>query len=137
MRPNERSVLKVAVRVEGLLAFGVHNEFGGSGIAVRRLEGAGRMGDHRSTDRRGGVAGRVTTWSSRPLGVGVWVVEGAEQLGRKRSSRAAEAAASVGSVGTSPAASVRVLAFGEGARGLDVRGSGRGNPLGHGDRARH
>ena len=69
-------------------------------------------------------------------GVGVWVVDGAERLGRKRTSLAAGTSVPVGSVGTSSAMSVRALAFGEGARGLDIRGSGRGAPLGHGDRAR-
>lgn len=91
------------------------------------------MGDRRST--RGDLGSRATT-SGRPDGVGVWVVDGASRTGWKRTGRGAEATASVGSVGSSPAASVRALAFGEGARGFDERGSGRGNPLGHGDRAR-
>ena len=89
-------------------------------------------------DRRGAWIAfdpRATT-SSRSDGVGVWVVDGASWTGWKRPGRGAEAAASDGGVGTSPAASVRALAFGEGARGFDVRGSGRGHPLGHGDRAR-
>ena len=77
-----------------------------------------------------------TTASSRSDGVGVWVVDGATRTGGKRPGRGAEAAASDGGVGTSPAASVGILAFGEGARVSDVRGSGRGHPLGHGDRAR-
>jgi hypothetical protein len=94
------------------------------------------MGDRRSTDMSRGLVARVTSSPSRPVGVGVWVVEGAERLGWKRPSRTVGASASVGRVGTSPAASVRALAFGEGARGFDVRGSGRGHPLGHGDRAR-
>jgi hypothetical protein len=64
------------------------------------------------------------------------MVEGAEMPGRKRTVFSAETSVSAGRVGTSPAASVRVVAFGEGARGLDERGSGRGVPLGHGDRAR-
>jgi hypothetical protein len=95
------------------------------------------MNDLRSTDARTILGSRVT--GSRVDGrdgVGVWVVDGAEGPGWKRTGTTAEASASVGGVGTSPAASVRDLAFGEGARGLDVRGSGRGHPLGHGDRAR-
>jgi hypothetical protein len=63
------------------------------------------------------------------------MVDGAEMPGRKRTGIAAETSVSAGSVGTSSAASVRVLAFGEGARGLDDRGYVRGTPLGHGDRA--
>ena len=71
-----------------------------------------------------------------PFDVGVWVVDGAVRSGRKRTDLTAETSVSAGGVGTSPAASVRTLAFGEGARGFDERGSGRGTPLGHGDRAR-
>jgi hypothetical protein len=63
------------------------------------------------------------------------LVDGAEVPGRKRTGIAAETSVSAGGVGTSPAVSVRVLAFGEGARGLDDHGSDRGAPLGHGDRA--
>ncbi len=81
-------------------------------------------------------AARVTSSTVRPVDVGVWVVDGADGIGWKRTTPAAEAAASAGSVGTSPAASVRVLAFGEGARGLGERGYGWGHPLGHGDRSR-
>src|ERR687897_2819079 len=91
--------------------------------------GEGRMGARRSTGASHGPIARVTSSPTRPVGVGVWVVEGAERLGWKRPSRDAGASASVGRVGTSPAASVRVLAFGEGARGFDERGSGRGHPL--------
>jgi hypothetical protein len=72
----------------------------------------------------------------RPVGVGVWVVDGAARTGRKRTALVAETAVSAGSVGPSSAESVRVLAFGEGARGLDDHGYDRGVPLGHGDRAR-
>jgi len=74
--------------------------------------------------------------SVAPFDVGVWVVDGAVRSGGKRTDLAAETSVSAGGVGTSPAASVRALAFGEGARGFDERGSGRGTPLGHGDRAR-
>ena len=79
---------------------------------------------------------RVTSSSdNRSRGVGDWMVDGAERPGRKRTGLTAETSVSAGGVGTSSAASVRVLAFGEGARGLDHHGSGRGTPLGHGDRA--
>lgn len=53
------------------------------------------------------------------------MVDGAERPGRKRSGLAAETSVSAEGVGTSSAASVRVLAFGEGARGLDEHGHGR------------
>ena len=77
---------------------------------------------------------RVT--SSTTGGVGVWVMDGAVEPGWKRPGDAAGTSVSVACVGSSSAASVRVLAFGEGARVLDVRGSGRGRPLGHGERSR-
>lgn len=63
------------------------------------------------------------------------MVDGAEVPGWKRTGFAAETSVSAGGVGTSSAESVRVLAFGEGARGLDDHGTDRGAPLGHGDRA--
>ena len=95
------------------------------------------MGDDRITTPSDPRVSRVMTSSKgRSVGVGVWMVDGAERPGRKRSSLAAETSVSAGGVGTSSAASVRVLAFGEGARGLDEHGHGRGAPLGHGDRAR-
>lgn len=95
------------------------------------------MGDDRITTRRDPRVSRVMSSSNgRSVGVGVWMVDGAERPGRKRSGLAAETSVSAEGVGTSSAASVRVLAFGEGARGLDEHGHGRGAPLGHGDRAR-
>jgi hypothetical protein len=63
------------------------------------------------------------------------LVDGAVLPGWKRVGVTAETSVSAGGVGTSSAESVRVLAFGEGARGLDDHGSDRGAPLGHGDRA--
>ena len=93
------------------------------------------MGEVLSIARGASASVRVTP-SVVPFDVGVWMVDGAERSGRKRTDLAAETSVSAGGVGTSPAASVRVVAFGEGARGLDERGSGRGTPLGHGDRAR-
>jgi hypothetical protein len=94
------------------------------------------MRNVRETARQDARITRVTSSSNDRLhGVGDWMVDGAERPGRKRTDLTAETSVSAGSVGTSPAASVRVLAFGEGARGLDDRGSGRGTPLGHGDRA--
>jgi hypothetical protein len=81
----------------------------------------------------GSASPRVT---SSPADVGVWVVDGAAAPGWKRPGNAAEISVSARGVGSSPAASVRVHAFGEGARGLGVRGSGRGRPLGHGERSR-
>ena len=90
----------------------------------------------RETARQDTRITRVTSSPiDRPNGVGDWMVDGAERVGRKRSTFIAETSVSAGGVGTSPAASVRVLAFGEGARGLDDRGYDRGTPLGHGDRA--
>jgi hypothetical protein len=91
--------------------------------------------DSRITRDMPGIA-RVTPSVGAPFDVGVWMVHGAVRPGRKRTGLAAETSVSAGGVGTSSAASVRVVAFGEGARGLDERGSGRGTPLGHGDRAR-
>jgi hypothetical protein len=82
------------------------------------------------------VARVMSSSNGRPVGVGVWVVDGVERLGRKRTSLTTGTSVAVGSVGTSSAASVRALAFGEGARGFDEHGSGWGAPLGHGDRAR-
>jgi hypothetical protein len=94
------------------------------------------MSDVRTATRQETSVRRVTSSSNdRPRGVGDWMVDGAEMPGRKRTGIAAETSVSAGSVGTSSAASVRVLAFGEGARGLDDRGYDRGTPLGHGDRA--
>ena len=78
----------------------------------------------------------MSSTNRRSIDVGVWVVDGVAGLGRKRTSLAAETSVSAGGVGTSSAESVRVLAFGEGARGLDQHGYDRGAPLGHGDRAR-
>jgi hypothetical protein len=63
------------------------------------------------------------------------LVDGAVLPGWKRVGVTAETSVSADGVGTSSAESVRVLAFGEGARGLDDHGSDRGAPLGHGDRA--
>ena len=94
------------------------------------------MGDGSYITRERSGFARVTPSVDAPFGVGVWMVDGAERSGRKRTDLAAETSVSAGGVGTSSAASVRVVAFGEGARGLDERGSGRGTPLGHGDRAR-
>ena len=78
----------------------------------------------------------MSSTNRRSIDVGVWVVDGVVRLGRKRTSLTAETSVSAGSVGTSSAESVRVLAFGEGARGLERHGYDRGAPLGHGDRAR-
>ena len=95
------------------------------------------MDGARITARRNPTVPRVmSSPNRRSIDVGVWVVDGAVRFGRKRTSLAAETSVSAGSVGTSSAESVRVLAFGEGARGLDQHGYDRGAPLGHGDRAR-
>ena len=93
------------------------------------------MGEVPSNARGSRIFPRATP-SVVPFDVGVWMVDGAVRSGRKRTGLTAETSVSAGGVGTSSAASVRTLAFGEGARGLDERGSGRGTPLGHGDRAR-
>ena len=85
---------------------------------------------------RGIETSRSRVTSSTIEGVGVWVMDGAVEPGWKRPGDAAGTSVSVACVGSSSAASVRVLAFGEGARVLDVRGSGRGRPLGHGERSR-
>ena len=95
------------------------------------------MGDAQITARGDPRVARVMSSSDgRLTGVGVWVVDGVARLGRKRTSPVAGTSVAVGSVGTSSAASVRALAFGEGARAFDRHGFGRGAPLGHGDRAR-
>lgn len=95
------------------------------------------MGDVRAAAPTTGRDSRVTSSPrDRSAGVGVWVVDGAEGLGWKRTGPAVETPVSARRVGASPAASVRVLAFGEGARGLGERGFGWGHPLGHGDRSR-
>ncbi len=95
------------------------------------------IGEVRSADPRNARVPRVTSSPvDGSMGVGVWVVDGAVEPGWKRTGSAAETSVSAGGVGTSSAESVRVLAFGEGARGLGERGYGRGRPLGHGDRSR-
>ena len=92
------------------------------------------MGHGHAAGTIGTPVPRVT--SSATGGVGVWVMDGAAEPGWKRTGDAAGISVSAACVGSSSAASVRVLAFGEGARVPGVRGSGRGRPLGHGERSR-
>jgi hypothetical protein len=95
------------------------------------------IGEIRSADPGNARVPRVTSSPfDRSMVVGVWMVDGAVEPGWKRTDSTAETPVSAGGVGASSVESVRVLAFGEGARGLGERGYGRGRPLGHGDRSR-